>query len=129
MNRDILLQEIRDAVREDYGIESPFADVALTVSGGATPTVTSSEVECDGASRVFVVINNKGASTDLTAKIYKNYKIAGAYDTVPTKVINLANGEQTSVEIPAGFFGLKVKLENNDATNATTVDVDCRMSK
>jgi len=127
MNRDYLLHDIREVLRKDYTVNSIFSGESLTISGGATPSATSSEIVCEKAKQVFVTVNNTGASTDLTAEIFLNYKDSGTFDTTADTTINLGNGEQKTAEINTGFYALKVKLTNNDVSNTTTADVDCRI--
>ena len=43
---------------------------SLTVSGGATPSVTSSRVETGKLSRLIVYAANSGASTSVTVNVY-----------------------------------------------------------
>jgi len=125
------LQDIINSPETTY--ENIFTDVSLSVFGGATPSQTSDTTVCvspegNNAEYVTVTVNNKGSSVDMTAKVFCNYVDGGSFDTVPAGVCNLASGEQTSLSINPNFYGLKVSLMNNDASNATTVDVSCTIT-
>lgn len=93
---------------------------SLTVSGGATPNDLSDEMVVKGAQEVSVNAEN-GNSTDLDVFIYVNYRDGGAYTTTPYASMNLGASEVDQVPIMPGIYGIKIKIVNNDAVNASAV--------
>ena len=94
--------------------------VALTVSGGATPSDLSDEVVVRGAQEVNIQAEN-GDSTDLDVFVYVSHKKGGNFTTEPYASMNLEADEISQIPLTPGIYGLKISVVNNDAGNATVV--------
>lgn len=94
--------------------------VALTVSGGATPSDLSDEVVVRGAQEVNIQAEN-GDSTDLDVFVYVSYQRGGNFTTEPYASMNLEADEISQIPLTPGIYGLKISVVNNDAGNATVV--------
>lgn len=94
---------------------------ALTVSGGATPNDTSDEVIVKGADQISIY-GKCITSTNLDIEVYTTYKKGGDFTNKPYASMNLGAGESDQLPITPGMYGLKIKIINNDAANAATVD-------
>ena len=109
-------------------------DVALTVSGGATPSLTITDVVTTGAKTVAVQVHNKGDATTVTINVFG--KIGSlAYTVVPeiAQVTPNATTTENDILIPltgtplVPYDAIKVVIANTDAANATTVDAVVRV--
>lgn len=96
---------------------------ALTVSGGATPSVTSGSLLVGGgvrkASAITLTLEND-ASTDCDFEVQTSYDNSNWDDDAYTTV-NLGANKQRTVPLTVGMRYVRVKATNNDASNATTV--------
>ena len=95
-------------------------EFALTVSGGATPSDTSDEFIVRGAQEVNIQAEN-GDSTDLDVFVYVSYRKGGNFTTEPYASMNIEADEISQIPLTPGIYGLKIKIVNNDAGNATVV--------
>ncbi len=102
---------------------TPIIDVALTVSGGATPTAQSAAIDIRGSQAVIFTVDHALAgsnSTDLDAAVYTSYD-GVRFDTEVYCSLNLSAGKVKSVPITPGPAYLRWAVTNNDAVNATSV--------
>lgn len=110
--------------------DTELLDQALTVSGGATPSLTMTDIECTGARIVAVQVNNKGASTSLKVNIYGAIDTL-AYTDVPETTEVTLNASTATCDIITltniPYDKVKVVIANADAGNATTVDAVVRV--
>lgn len=95
--------------------------VTLTVSGGATPSVTSTAVDIAGAAYVTISVLN-GKSTTLDVIVYASYDNV-TYDTLAYASMNVGANVNKTLALNPGPAYIKVKITNNDAANASTVTV------
>lgn len=109
-------------------------ETALTVSGGATPAVTTAEQRIGGHSfgdSVGLVLVNSGPSTGLSVTFQRGYLITGKDESVQWITPALAITNLTSQNIPSGaVYGsqalnvcdyIRFIATNEDAINTATV--------
>ena len=111
---------VRAAEIEKY---TPAAAISLTVSGGATPSDTSSEMNVRGARAIVVQIDHyqgalgaDSASTDLDVIIYS--KSGSTFDMTAYASMNIATKTIASLNVTPGMESIKVYVLNGDAANA-----------
>jgi len=109
-------------------------DVALTVSGGETPSLTITDVPTQSAKTVAIQVHNKGDATTVTVNIFG--KIGNlAYTVVPeiAQVTLNASTTENDIIIPltgtplVPYDAIKIVIANTDVANATTVDAVVRV--
>ncbi len=93
--------------------------VALTASGGATPSDTSDFADLRGRRGLSLFAKN-GASTSLTVSVYASPDNVN-YDTAPIISFNLGANESITRPINGPVNYVKVTAVNGDAVNATSV--------
>jgi len=98
---------------------TPQNAVALTVSGGATPSNTSGSIDCVGAIQLTLQVRNT-LSTVLTASVYGSPDNSVFDDQAYASVVLAADQEKT-IAIAPGPNYVKVTVVNGDAANATVV--------
>lgn len=95
--------------------------VALTVSGGATPSDMSDPIDIRGMRTISLQIQN-GDSTDLDIEVYTSMTEDGTYDNVVyASESTLGADKNKTITITPGPNFMKIKLVNQDASNATAV--------
>ena len=114
---------VRAAEIEKY---EPAAQISLTVSGGETPTDTSSEMNVRGARAIVVqadhyrgVAGADSASTDLDIIVYS--KSGSSFDRTAYASMNVGAATIASLNVTPGMESIRVYIVNNDAANATKV--------
>ena len=114
--------------------DTELLDQALTVSGGATPSLTMTDISTQGARTVAIQVHNKGDATSVTVNVFG--KIGGlAYTNVVeiAQVTLNASTAENDIIIPltgvplVPYDMIKVIIANTDAANATTVDAVVRV--
>jgi len=105
---------------------NPFTAQALTASGGATPSLSSSVLQVGKLSRISVYVSNAGASTDCTIAIKGSPTDTKALEkTIQTFNLNASNVTKAGIgisrdDIPAFIW---TTITNNDAVNAATITI------
>lgn len=98
----------------------PQNNVSLTVAGGATPSNESDPIRIEDAEALALTVFN-GASTNLDVLPYASLDGVN-FDTEPyTGNINIGANKKKTVPISPGPRFIKIKVENKDTGNATTV--------
>ena len=100
-------------------VSTPQSAVALTVSGGATPSNTSAALDVHDASSLVLQIRN-GNSTSLNVYVYTSPDDS-VYDDISWSSCNLGANQEKSILISPGIYYMKVTVTNADAANTTTV--------
>lgn len=100
--------------------------VALTVSGGATPSVTSAAKDIAGVAYVTISALN-GKSTSLDVLVYASYDNV-TYDTLPYASMNIGANVNKTIALNPGPAYIKVTITNSDAVNASTVTVGVNLT-
>lgn len=97
---------------------------ALTVSGGATPSVsTTLEIE-DSVSQLYVYAKNLGNSTSLTVSIYASSDNSGTIKAlIQTLTLNATTTTMGAVPVSVPPKYLIITATNADAANATTYTI------
>jgi hypothetical protein len=97
--------------------------IALTVSGGATPSDTSNTLNVRGAQAIMLEVDHNqvgSASTTMTASIFTS-EDDSVWDNLAYVSLNLGAAQVKSIPVTVGMKYLRVYLLNNDAANATKV--------
>ena len=122
---------MRDLMNDPYhaGEIDLLTDQALTVSGGATPSVTSSRLPVGKLSKLHVNVANAGASTSVTVNIYGSPSLTSARKShLATFTLGAAVGD-TPYEagkyierdaIPSYIYAVAT---NSDAVNTASIIV------
>ena len=101
---------------------------ALTVSGGSTPTATSSRLGVGGLSKINISVKNTGASTSVTVSIYAVNAPTGG---IPYLIRPFTLGAGNVTAYTAGCYIDKDAIPryiyavatNADAANTATITV------
>ena len=101
---------------EEY---TPQNAVALTVSGGLTPSNLSAPIYVAHAESLYLQARN-GASTNLTINILSSPDNT-IFDDVAYTLMNMGANEEKSMLIAKGPVWITVQAVNGDAANATTI--------
>ena len=112
-------------------IHTPQSAVELTASGGGTPSNTSPAYAVSEARfLVFTVIHNLTGSnsTSLDAIIYASHD-GTTFDTEPYASLNIGANKVKTIPVSPGIYRVKIKVQNNDAANATKVTTKLTLSK
>ena len=128
VKKEILDTQIETAMKIVY---TPQEAVDLTVSGGTSPSNTSPPLDVRGArSLALQVIHNLTGSnsTDLDVIVYSSID-GSTFDTEPYASMNIGANKVKTIPITAGINYLKVKVQNNDASNATKVTTKLAVSR
>lgn len=105
---------------------------ALTVSGGPTPSYTSADIACAGASVAAVQIKNKGTSTSVVCNVFGDIAGVGYTDTaIGTFTLTATPGAtcKNFVLSTVPYDAIKVVATNGDAANTATLDIVIRVIK
>jgi hypothetical protein len=104
-------------------IYRPQDAVDLTASGGATPSNTSGEIRVeDAASLALTVKHNLAGSNSTNLDVYVYSSEDGVdFDTEPYVSLNVGAQQRKTIPITPGVRFIRVKVENKDTSNATTV--------
>ena len=100
-------------------IATPQSAVALTVSGGATPSNTSAAVDVHDAVSMSLQITN-AASTSLNVYVYTSTDNS-VWDDQSWASCNLGANQEKTISITGGVYYIRVTVTTADAANATTV--------
>lgn len=92
---------------------------------GASSNVTSESFKVALADSLTLKVKN-GNSTDLDIEVLSSIDNSD-WDTLPYVSLNLGANQTKTVPITVGIRYIKIKLTNNDASNATTVTVELHM--
>jgi hypothetical protein len=110
----------------DEEVHTPAAAISLTVSGGATPSDDSGDIDIRGATSIVLQLDHyqgalgvDSASVDLDYEIYT--KSGSTYDTAAFASGDTNTPEIVSFSITPGAAYMKVHLHNEDGANATKV--------
>jgi len=117
--------------RQFEKVWTPQDGVSLTVSGGATPSDTSDEIDVHGAHHLGLqVIHNypESDSTDLDVEVFGSMD-GQIYDTEPYAKFNVGADKVKTWPVSPGPSRVKVKVTNNDASNATKVSTKLKMGR
>lgn len=98
---------------------TPQAAVALTVSGGATPSNTSVGIDVSLAKTIGLQVQN-GASTSLNVYVYASCD-GVIYDDQSYASMNLGANQEKTLLVSPGPEYIRVTVTNADAVNTTTV--------
>lgn len=105
-----------------------FTNQALTISGGATPSATSTRIPVSMLSKIQIGVKNTGASTNVTVSIYAVDKATNGISWV-LRPFTLGAGNVTPYTagcyierdaIPKYIYAVAT---NNDAANTATITV------
>ena len=100
------------------------AELSLTVSGGATPSLETEAIDVRGFASLALTIdhNRTGSdSTDLDTFVYSSPDGA-VYDTEPLVTESaLGASKVKTIAVTSGVSYVKLKVANEDAGNATKV--------
>jgi len=100
------------------------AELSLTVSGGATPSLETDPIDVMGMKRLMLTIDHKRTgsdSTDLDTSIYSSPD-GSVFDTEAYASDEaLGAAKVKTIAVTAGVAYVKLKVENMDAGNATKV--------
>jgi len=105
--------------RPGYEYETVQDGVALTVSGGATPSNTSGAKQVKMSDSILIQIEN-GDSTDLLVEVFASVD-GSNFDTVAYASTSLGASETKSLAVTPGPHSIKIKVTNRDNSNATVV--------
>jgi hypothetical protein len=113
--------------------DAAHVDQALTVSGGATPSITFTDIDTVGAAYAVVIVNNKGAGTTVSVNVYGQIGTVAYTDApiVTALALTATPGATCKAAVinPCGYDKIKVVVANADAGNATTFDAVIRVFK
>ena len=102
---------------------TPTTDVALTASGGATPSAQSTVIDVRGSEAILFTVDHDLAgsnSTNLDAVVYTSYD-GTRFDTEVYASLNLGAAAVKSIPLTPGPSYIRWTVTNNDAVNATVV--------
>jgi hypothetical protein len=103
-----------------------FTAAALTVSGGATPSLTSDPMPVERMSKVYVYVKNTGASTNCTITIKGKPTASSTVESVLAVFTLGASGSGSDKagryieQFPGYIYAV---ITNSDPANAATITV------
>jgi len=122
-----MVNDTKGIVKVSYVPATKVHDaVALTVSGGATPSATSTVIDIAGVKNMTISVIN-GKSTNLDIVVYCSYD-GTTFDTLAYASMNVGASVNKTLAVNTGPAYIKIKIANNDAVNATITTVGLNLT-
>jgi len=106
-----------------------FDEVALTVSGGATPSVTSNIIKMDDDIEQHILYAYSAGNAVTPATVECQYYINDTSGWVTRDTFNLADGNLSTNVYNFGQDAIRFQATNNDAGNPCSITLHLRCKK